>query len=240
MNDRLTLIGVIDSGLYGRVYKAEQVDLERIVAVKIIKPDYPDVADAIAHAKKLVQIGPHNNLVTVFGVEYVTIDKVGVNLPAVVMEWLDGENLGQRLNGPRFTPQETRRICTGMFDAVEHMHAAGIAHGDLHPGNIILLSDCTPKIIDVDPNRDNTLSRLSTISRSGAIVNDLGYCRNNAMLVFRQARFSIAATADLDLRLQDADNLDTIRQSCDDFIDDRLSSPTLGTIVPIPTSLGRV
>ncbi len=125
MNDRLTLIGAIDSGLYGRVYKAEQVNLGRIVAVKIIKPDFPDVADAIAHAKKLVQIGPHNNLVTVFGVECVTIDKVGENLPAVVMEWLDGENLGRRLNGPRFTRQETRRICTGMFDAVEHMHAAG-------------------------------------------------------------------------------------------------------------------
>ncbi len=58
------------------------------------------------------------------------------------------------------------------------------------------------------------------------------------MLVFRQARFSIAAIADLDARLQDADNLDAIRQACDELISDNVSKSTRQSPVQVPVRHG--
>ena len=208
---RLKIIEEIDSGLYGKVYKGRQRDLDRIVAVKIIKPDWAGTADAIEHAKALGRVDDHPNIVTVHGVEHVSIDGVGTDLPAMVMEWIEGEVFGRRLDGPHFTEQEARRICAGVLDGIEHMHGCGIAHGDLHWGNIILHVDCTPKIIDIDANKDVSLARLSTISRDGAISEDLKYCSDVVYKTLRHANISLSLMETIDGDLRDAVSIADIR-----------------------------
>ena len=49
------------SGLYGKVFKGRQTSLDRIVAVKIIRPDWPNAADAIEHAKAIVRAAEHQH-----------------------------------------------------------------------------------------------------------------------------------------------------------------------------------
>ena len=149
------------SGLYGKVFKGRQTALDRIVAVKIIRPEWPDAADITEHAKAIARAGSHPNIVTVHCVEPVRVP--GFNQPqtAMIMEWLDGERLDRRLRGAKFDEEQVRRICIGILDGVQHMHANGTAHGDLHAGNVFVVSNCTPKIFDIDPNKDITLARLS-------------------------------------------------------------------------------
>src|SRR5207248_1378506 len=115
-------------------FRARQIDLDRIVAVKVIKQEYSQHADAIEHARALARVGVHPNIVTVYGVDTVLVEKVSA--PAMIMEWLEGEKFGVRLGGPRFSEQELARLCTGLLDGMERMHEAGMHHGDLHFGNV--------------------------------------------------------------------------------------------------------
>jgi hypothetical protein len=199
------------SGLYGRVFKGRQIDLNRIVAVKIIRPDWPDVADAIEHAKAIARAGTHANIVTVHCVERVHIPDCDKAQPAMIMEWLEGENLGDRLGGPQFNVAQVRQLCTGILDGVKHMHANAVAHGDLHPGNVIVVNDGTPKIIDVDPNKDISLARLSTISRRGAVQSDIEYCQNIIFRVFSHGPFSITTRNRMDAELKQANSIGDLR-----------------------------
>jgi tRNA A-37 threonylcarbamoyl transferase component Bud32 len=206
----LEILEQVDSGLYGRVFRARQVNLDRIVAVKVIKQEYSQHADAVEHARALARVGVHPNIVTVYGVETVVIEKVSV--PAMIMEWLEGEKFAVRLGGPRFSEQELRRLCGGLLDGMERMHGEGMHHGDLHFGNVILLSDCHPKIIDIDATQNRSLGRLSTISREGAIAADVDYCRKFVAKAFAHSVLSPSLCNQLDAELQGVGALVELRR----------------------------
>ena len=203
------------SGLYGNVFKGRQTDLQRIVAVKIIKPVWPSAANAIEHAKAIARAGAHPNIVTVYCVERVRVPNFDESQPAMIMEWLDGKKLADRLAGPQFSEEEVRQICIGVLAGVQHMHANGIAHGDLHPGNVIVVSDGTPKIIDIAPDKDISLTRLSTISRDGATQSDIEYCQNIIFRVFSHGPFLIAARNRMDGDLRQAQSIEDLRAVVD-------------------------
>jgi hypothetical protein len=206
----LEILEQVDSGLYGRVFRARQIDLDRVVAVKVIKQEYSHCADAVAHAKALARVGVHPNIVTVYDVTQVDVS--GHTLPAMVMEWLEGETFGVRLGGPRFSEQQISRIGAGLLDGMERMHAAGIHHGDLHFGNVILLADCQPKIIDIDATTNRSLGRLSDISREGALASDIDYCRQLIARALAHSVLSPSVVNQLDGDLQLAMSLADIRQ----------------------------
>jgi hypothetical protein len=208
---RIEILETHQSGLYGKVFKGRETALGRFVAVKIIKPDWPNAADAIEHAKAIVRAGEHANIVTVYYVGRVRVPGFDQPQPAMIMEWLEGESLGKRLGGPDFTKEQVQRICVGILDGVKHMHENGIAHGDLHAGNVILTGDGTPKIIDIDPNKDITLARLSTISCQAAVQSDIEYCRGLVLHVFSHSPVSIATRNRMDVELRRAQSIDDLR-----------------------------
>ena len=197
---RIRILEPIGSGLDGRVYRALQVDLDRPVAVKIIKRDAPNAADAIEHAKALARVGNHPSIVTVHCVEKVLIEDHGTET-AIVMELLDGEHFGNRLNGPRFTSAEVRRICEGVLDGMEHMHKSGVRHGDLHWANVILSADCRPKIIDIDVRKNCSLGQLSSHSRKGAFQADIDYCRQLIYKAFAHSELTPSIVSDVETQL---------------------------------------
>jgi hypothetical protein len=108
--------------------------------------------------------------VRVYSIEKVDDPASGEVLDAVVMELLEGRDLSKRLRGPRFDRDELVRIGIGIIAGIEHIHSQGLAHGDLHEGNVMLCAD-GPKIIDI--LYLDTLAGLSTISRDVRITRDL-------------------------------------------------------------------
>lgn len=213
---RIVVANEVNDGLYGRVYRGTQLPLNRPVAVKIIRPEWPNSAGALDHARALIRAGNHPAIVTVYGVEDVFIPQLEMTLPAVIMEWIEGESIGDRLKGPQFSVEEASHVCTVILDGVGHLHSHGVAHGDLHLGNVIVLPSGSPKIIDIDANKDFSLGHLSTISREGAISSDIDYCRVLAYRVVSHSVLRPSVVTRIDLALAKATSLQELRDVVSD------------------------
>lgn len=214
--DKFVDIVEIESGLYGKIYRARQSELDRFVALKIIKSDAPNIASATEHANALARIGLHSNIVTVYDVEDVTFPS-GVTNKAIIMEWLQGENLAERLAGPQFSREQAKSICCGMLDGIQFMHAAGVAHSDLHERNIVLVRDCHPKIIDIDANQENTLGRLSTTSREAATFQDVAACRRNLIRILQHTPLSPTSINQFEDEVRQLSDLNSIQECVQRF-----------------------
>lgn len=110
-----------------------------------------------AHAKALVKT-PHPNLVR--GIA----EGEESGAPYLVLERLTGESLATRLEaGPALTVARVVEIATSLAEALVAVHAAGIAHGDVEPGNVLLVTDGgkeVPKLIGFGLNRASLRQEL--------------------------------------------------------------------------------
>jgi predicted Ser/Thr protein kinase len=127
----------IGTGGMGTVYLATHLDLERPVAVKIIKREFAadaDVADRFLREARTMAKLRHSNAAMIFDAG---------NLPDgrhfIVMEFVEGETLSQALaREGRFSFQHAVNIATQICDVLEEAHRIGIVHRDLKPSNILL------------------------------------------------------------------------------------------------------
>jgi predicted Ser/Thr protein kinase len=127
----------IGTGGMGTVYLATHLDLERPVAVKIIRREFAsdaDVADRFLREARTMAKLRHPNAAMIFDAG---------NLPDgrhfIVMEFVEGETLSQALaREGRFSFIQAVGIATQICDVLEEAHRIGIVHRDLKPSNILL------------------------------------------------------------------------------------------------------
>lgn len=127
----------IGTGGMGTVYLATHLDLQRPVAVKIIKRECAadaDVADRFLREARTMAKLRHPNAAMIFDAG---------NLPDgrhfIVMEFVEGETLSQTLaREGRFPASRAVSIATQICDVLEEAHRLGIVHRDLKPSNILL------------------------------------------------------------------------------------------------------
>ena len=129
------MLEVLGKGGFGIVFRAFDETLQRVVAVKVMAPQIATLSPArkrfLREARSSAKVR-HENIVQVYEVEEQP-------LPYLVMEFIPGETLQQRLD--RTGPLETaevlqigRQIAEGLAAA----HACGLIHRDIKPGNILL------------------------------------------------------------------------------------------------------
>lgn len=176
---RIRVHNKFNSGLYGEVWVGEQPLLaNRKVAVKVIKVEMADRATAIEHAQSLALLN-HPNIVTVYSLENdVELPGVHNKVDALVMEWLEGQTLGQLIIKGGISPEDVFRTTEACIEAVRYMHSRGVFHGDLNPGNVIV-GDSFVKIIDISVADQRSMSRYSTISKAILASVDVGYIAGN-------------------------------------------------------------
>jgi serine/threonine protein kinase len=131
--------GILGAGGMGCVYEAEDLRLDRRVAIKVA--DDAHVAALVSEAHALAAIR-HPGVVAVHELEF------HHGKPFIVMERLHGQSLQQRLDAnrserERLSVPEAIEIALGIVDALVAVHHVGIAHRDLKPGNVILAGDRT-------------------------------------------------------------------------------------------------
>src|SRR5262245_15482662 len=154
------LLEVLGRGGMGVVYKARQLGLNRIVALKMIlagaSASQQDLARFRAEAEAVAQLA-HPNIVQIY-----EIGEQG-GCPFLALEYVGGGSLAQHLDGTPLAPQQAAETVLALARAVQHAHEKGIVHRDLKPANV-LLAEGTPKIADfglakrADSNQAHTLS----------------------------------------------------------------------------------
>ena len=169
----------VGSGGMAVVYAAQHQSLGKNVAIKILQGSLrkrPAVARRFLREGEAAARLSHPNVVEVFDVG--THDVVG---PYLVMEFLDGEDLGRHLARRRRLPvQEIADLMIPVLSGVVAAHAARIVHRDLKPDNIFLCSRrgrITPKVVDFGVSKlDEASPQLATaLTESRVLIGTPSY-----------------------------------------------------------------
>lgn len=125
----------IGAGGMGVVYRARDVRLDRIVALKILPPSAARHAEArrrFEREARMISSLNHPNICALFDIG------CHENVDFLVMEFLEGETLAGRLEGGPLPRGELIRYATEIADALSHAHRQDVIHRDLKPSNIVL------------------------------------------------------------------------------------------------------
>ena len=126
------VLEILGAGSTGVVYHAIDDDLDRAVAIKILRPSLGELARQrfMAEAKATAMLS-HPNIVTIY--------EVGIEGPLayISMKWEPGQTLEQLLAQQNQLPvQQTRQLGTQLAEALAHAHQCGLIHRDIKPANV--------------------------------------------------------------------------------------------------------
>jgi hypothetical protein len=164
------ILGELGRGGMGVVYKARQVGLNRVVALKMILGG--------AHAEPAVLARFQAEALTVARLQHpniVQIFETGQQgeLPYLSLEYVDGGSLDRRVAGRPLSPREAAELVKTLAGAVHAAHEAGVIHRDLKPANVLLTSGGVPKITDFGLAK--TLGEDRGHTATGAILGTPSY-----------------------------------------------------------------
>jgi WD40 repeat protein len=163
------ILGELGRGGMGVVYKARQVRLNRLVALKMIlaggHAGANDLARFQTEAEAIARL-QHANIVQVH--------EVGEHegKPYFSLEFCGGGSLERRLNGTPLPVREAAALAETLARAMQAAHSQKIIHRDLKPANVLLLEDGTPKITDFGLAKKLDEAGLT---QSGAVVGSPSY-----------------------------------------------------------------
>ncbi|HWC74526.1 MAG TPA: protein kinase, partial [Gemmatimonadales bacterium] len=131
------IIALTGQGGFARVYRAQDKRLNRIVAIKVLKPEFLEIEDMVARFRTegitLAKLR-HPGIVPIFDIR----ERDG--LIYYVMPFVEGATLESRLEH-RMPPFEVRRILLELADALGAAHRAQMIHLDIKPANVFLEGD---------------------------------------------------------------------------------------------------
>ena len=163
-----TLQYLLGAGGMAEVWYAEN-KIGKKAAVKILLPKFCQdenvVSRFITEAKVMVDLD-HPNIREVY--DYGDID----GRPAIVMEYLEGDDLKARTKrGQRFSDEELQRWWNQLVDALNYTHQKGIIHRDIKPGNIFVDREGNVKLLDFGIAKvRESISRTQTGQRLGTLM----------------------------------------------------------------------
>ncbi|WP_097272083.1 serine/threonine-protein kinase [Streptomyces sp. TLI_55] len=174
VDGRFELEARLGGGGMGTVWRARDLVLHRLVAVKEVRPPDRDLAEydpegarmlrerVLREARALARID-HPNVVTIHHI----VDGGEGTYPWLVMELVSGGSLADRLAQGPMPPAEAARLGRGVLAALTAAHDAGIQHRDVKPANVLLRPDGRPVLTDfgIAAIREST-----TLTATGSII----------------------------------------------------------------------
>ena len=162
------ILGSIGAGGMGEVFHARDTKLNRDVAIKVLPPAFAQAHERVARFRREAQILAslnHPNIAGIYGLE----ESDGV--VALAMEYVEGEDLAQRLKRGAIPIDESIPLARQMAEALEEAHERGIVHRDLKPANVKVTPEGKVKVLDFGLAKAmeaeaGTSSGISDLSRS--------------------------------------------------------------------------
>jgi len=176
------IVAPLGAGGMGEVYRARDARLERTVAIKILPSHFADDAtrrQRFEREAKVVSSLNHPNICTLYDIGH----QEGVDF--IVMEYLDGESLAERLGKGPLPAIQVLQYGTQIASALDKAHRNGVTHRDLKPGNIILTKSGA-KLLDFGLAKAEPVQGLAQtltdatprsipMTKMGAVIGTLPY-----------------------------------------------------------------
>jgi serine/threonine-protein kinase len=173
---RYELDGVVGRGGMAEVYRARDIRLGRVVAVKTLRDDLARDQSIRARFRREAQSAASLNHPSIVAVYDSGQDMDGdIAVPYIVMEYVDGRTLADLLDDDRrLRPERAAEIADGVLGALEVSHRNGVVHRDIKPANVMLTRSCDVKVMDFGIARSLGGSQI-TITRTAQVVGTAQY-----------------------------------------------------------------
>lgn len=167
---RYEILKLIGRGGMGAVYKARDTELDRLVALKLIRPELarnPEILRRFKQELILARQVTHKNVIRIFdlgqsdGIKFITMD------------FVEGQDLHQLLlERGKLAPEQAARIMLQICRALEAAHSEGVIHRDLKPQNVMLDANGRVYVMDFGIARS---AYLPGMTQTGALIGTPEY-----------------------------------------------------------------
>ena len=170
----------IGSGGMGEVYLAEDIRLNRKVALKLLPSKFTNDKDRIRRFEREAKAASglnHPNILTIYDIGQFDSSSF------IASEFIDGETLRQRIRKSKIPLKEILSISIQVAEALDAAHGAGIIHRDIKPENIMLRKDGYVKVLDfglaklTENSEPSASSDIETLAKtqSGIVLGTIRY-----------------------------------------------------------------
>ena len=162
------VIAEIGEGGMGRVYKATDRKLGRLVAIKVLRSTDPFECSRFRGEAELIAMLDHPNIIKIFAIETAPDGR-----PYLVLEFAEGGSLDKELAGHPQEPRRAAEMMETVARAVHFAHEKGVIHRDLKPANVLRGKDKVLKLTDFGLAKEMEVS--SGMTPSGAVMGTPSY-----------------------------------------------------------------
>ena len=170
LGQRYQIVQMLGEGGMGAVYKARDVELNRMVALKVIRPDLarnPAIIERFKQELLLAHQVTHKNVIRIYDLGEAD------GLKFITMEFIEGEDLRSiMLQKKKMAPEEAVDTIQQVCRALEAAHAVGVIHRDLKPQNI--MRGKTGRVLVMDFGLARTVGG-DGMTQSGALIGTMEY-----------------------------------------------------------------
>ncbi|HEV8199794.1 MAG TPA: tetratricopeptide repeat protein [Candidatus Polarisedimenticolia bacterium] len=172
IGSRYLIEAVLGEGGMGVVYRARDRELNRTVALKVIRPEltsHPEILERFKREILLASQVTHKNVVRIHD-----LGETG-DLRFLSMSYIEGESLRSLIDREgALSPERGVPILRGILSALQAAHEAGVVHRDLKPHNVLVDKDDQPYVGDFGISRSMTAGG-GTMTETGAILGTVDY-----------------------------------------------------------------
>jgi serine/threonine-protein kinase len=190
------ILGKLGSGAMATVFKARQLSLDRIVAIKVLPKrlgENPEFVERFYKEGRAAARLNHNNIV-----QAIDVGEAG-GYHYFVMEYIDGKTVYDDLAAQKmYSEKEALRIIIQIARSLEHASARGFIHRDVKPKNIMITKDGVAKLADMGLARE-TADKTAAMAEAGRAYGTPYYIspeqiRGELNVDFRADMYSLGAT----------------------------------------------
>jgi predicted ATPase len=195
------VIEKLGGGGMGIVYKAEDTDLGRLVALKFLPEDVAHDSQTLSRFQREAKAASalnHPNIVTIYELGNLN------GTPYIAMEMIGGETLRSLIGSGAVPFRKAITIAAQVADALAKAHETGLVHRDLKPENLMVTHDGAAKILDFGlaklrdhPPDSESATLANPLTDPGTVMGTVGYMSpeqaNGGTVDFRSDQFSFGA-----------------------------------------------